>query len=570
MSSTEPTAAMAAVIEEDVRSETIQHISSEEEDNLELLEAEKEAARRAAEAAEARVRLLRARTSSSRTSSRSVASATSRRASTSDISSERIASPPRVEVITPPPIPEEMHPGNANTEQVMVTTTMAHPRLPLADADTAGTGGAHLGAHDPEVPSQLTELYLRAREQVGDMSAARRFWRARDDLRAQEQPARSDHGEGVWTPEARTPAGSDVENRVKELEARMKALADVARVRMSPAGSFASVRSDEAIGLPESDRPAMGLAPGSLGWRFASQKTKDFANMMHERYGPSRPATRGPEPVPISTPAGPDPAPTSTPATTTVLPPPGLHALHPVGVAQQDPEEEHYEDPEDGEQYGYVTNEEINRVRLSHNRAGTRLNLVDAPGVPPSPSSASSSSSTSSSSTSDRKKRNNKKLKKKKKKVTVPYKVKSGDIKLPSWPTTTAFPAWRRTLRQAMISASDRPERTRPWIFAVERDDIIMDDLACADDDRHRTLDAKLAEALTKILKGEPARKMALAAERAALSQDMLSGRQCLLLIYQEFRRTEAKSAAAAYSNLENIRCGSGDSSLGAVIGHRR
>ena len=236
ISSTEPTAAMAAVIEEDVRSETIQHIASEEEDNLELLEAEEEAARRAAEAAEARVRLLRARTSSSRTSSRSVASATSRRASTSDISSERIAPPPRVEVITPPPIPEEMHPGNANTEQVMVTTATTHPQLPLTDADTAGTGGAHLGAHDPEVPSQLTELYLRAREQVGDMSAARRFWRAREELRVQEQPARSDHGEGVWTPEARTPAGSDVENRVKELEARMKALADVAKGRMSPAG----------------------------------------------------------------------------------------------------------------------------------------------------------------------------------------------------------------------------------------------------------------------------------------------------------------------------------------------
>ena len=89
----------------------------------------------------------------------------------------------------------------------------------------------------------------------------------------------------------------------------------------------------------------------------------------------------------------------------------------------------------------------------------------------------------------------------------------------------------------------------------------MMDDLACADDDRHRTLDAKLAEALTKILKGEPARKMALAAERAALSQDMLSGRQCLLFIYQEFRRTKAKTDAAAYPNLENIRCGSGDSS---------
>ena len=42
--------------------------------------------------------------------------------------------------------------------------------------------------------------------------------------------------------------------------------------------------------------------------------------------------------------------------------------------------------------------------------------------------------------------------------------------------------------------------------------------------------------------------------------------RQCFLLIYQEIRRTEAKSDAAAYSNLENIRCGSGDSSLESFL----
>ena len=178
--------------------------------------------------------------------------------------------------------------------------------------------------------------------------------------------------------------------------------------------------------------------------------------------------------------------------------------------------------------------------------------------------SSSSSSSTSSFTSS----RNWKNKVKKRKKITVPYKVKSGDIKSPSWPTTTAFPAWRRTLRQAVISASDRPERARPWIFAVESGDIMIDDLACADDDRHRTLDAKLVEALTKILKGEPARKMALAAERAALSLEVLSGRQCFLLINQdqEFRRTEAKTDAAAYSNLENSRCGSGDNSLESFL----
>ena len=105
---------------------------------------------------------------------------------------------------------------------------------------------------------------------------------------------------------------------------------------------------------------------------------------------------------------------------------------------------------------------------------------------------------------------------------------------------------WLRTLRQAVISASDRPGRARPWIFAVENEDVMMEDLTCADDGRHRTLDVKLAEALTKILKGEPSRKTALAAERAALSQEVSSGRQCLLPICQEFRRTEAKTNAWA------------------------
>ena len=204
-----------------------------------------------------------------------------------------------------------------------------------------------------------------------------------------------------------------------------------------------------------------------------------------------------------------------------VVPPPGLPA--PL---------------QDYDDYNNLTFENTSFITLTM----TAVRDHEAPGVretPGDPPSFSSISTTSSSSSRHKKK---KVKKKKNNNITISYKVKSGDIKLPSWPTTTEFPAWRRTLRQAVISASDRSERARPWIFAVESDDIMMDDLACADDGLHRTLDAKLAEALTKILKGEPARKMVLAAERAALSQDMLSGRQCLLLIYQEFRRTEAKS----------------------------
>ena len=73
---------MAALPEEDIRSDTIQEISSESaersDEDIAILEAENDAARLAAEAAAVRLRLLRARAGSSRTSARSLASAVSR------------------------------------------------------------------------------------------------------------------------------------------------------------------------------------------------------------------------------------------------------------------------------------------------------------------------------------------------------------------------------------------------------------------------------------------------------------------------------------------------------------
>ena len=72
---------MAAVAEEDGRSETIQEISSENDDeDIEILEAEEITAQRAAEAVAARVRVPKARAGSSR-SSASAASRSSHRPS---------------------------------------------------------------------------------------------------------------------------------------------------------------------------------------------------------------------------------------------------------------------------------------------------------------------------------------------------------------------------------------------------------------------------------------------------------------------------------------------------------
>ena len=92
----------------------------------------------------------------------------------------------------------------------------------------------------------------------------------------------------------------------------------------------------------------------------------------------------------------------------------------------------------------------------------------------------------------------------------TPYRVKFTELKLGSWPTAVGFLAWRRALRIAVVGASDRPDKAKPWVFEVEEDDKTLPDLASHEHDRLRALGAKLADALLKIVKGEPARRIAI------------------------------------------------------------
>ena len=84
---------MAAVAEEDGRSETVQELSSENDEDIEILEAEEDAAQRAAEAAATRLRILKARAGSAK-SNASAASRSSRRPSSyADVSECSLAPP---------------------------------------------------------------------------------------------------------------------------------------------------------------------------------------------------------------------------------------------------------------------------------------------------------------------------------------------------------------------------------------------------------------------------------------------------------------------------------------------
>ena len=145
-------------------------------------------------------------------------------------------------------------------------------------------------------------------------------------------------------------------------------------------------------------------------------------------------------------------------------------------------------------------------------------------------------------------------------------RVKATDMKLGSWPTTLQFAGWRRALRLAVAGSCDEPEMAKAWIFAVERPGADISDFKSHPADPLRALDGKLADALARLAKGEPARRIALEAERAAMSADLLSGRQTLWLIYREFARDDTTTDHIAYGNLEKLTFNGQDAQLEAFL----
>ena len=132
--------------------------------------------------------------------------------------------------------------------------------------------------------------------------------------------------------------------------------------------------------------------------------------------------------------------------------------------------------------------------------------------------------------------------------------------------TTIQFAAWRRALRASVAGASDRPELATAWIFEVERPDVTFESFSPDPSDRLRTLDAKLAEALGRVVKGETSRRVAVAAEKAAMAGSLLTGRQILFMVYQEYRRDDSKTDHVAHANLEKLGTVSVDTALEAFM----
>ena len=73
-------------------------------------------------------------------------------------------------------------------------------------------------------------------------------------------------------------------------------------------------------------------------------------------------------------------------------------------------------------------------------------------------------------------------------------------MRLPQYPNALTFQSWRRDIKTATISSCENPERASVFIFPVGSEDASFDSLSVSDSDKHRALDAKLADALLKIV----------------------------------------------------------------------
>ena len=485
--------------ENDERSDTIQHLDSSS-DELEILEAEAASATARREEQEALERLAKAKRTSSLRSGRSSRSA---------ISSEPLQAPEASEVPRAPQAAAVLRTPQAS----------AVARSPMA-APTPQAPAAATPPHQPELPerertaqswfdrpvSQVVSDWF-ARETAA-VSVQERIALLERGSAQSEHGSDHDRGAGVQRflldeDEAELQA---VRARVRELErlnaheSRLEHESHARRLEHERRGSRASFESvlsrDPPPGLPD---PAVQPRPHPrplIGMGMGT--TPGFT-------GPMFPATQADVDRGFTGPFS---------ATERSM----LDALHGQSAHASDAGHER------------------------HARAS------DA-GPPPDPGDSSSSSSSSSSDARKRKKKKKKKGFNKK-----PYAVKSAAMPLPQFPNALTFLAWRRSVRTAIVSCCERPERARAFAFTCEDPAATFETLAITDSDRHRALDAKLADALQKIVRGDLARRLAVRSEALAREGRVLAGRQILFTIYKEFSKDAHLTDCTSYSHLEKMQ----------------
>ena len=107
-------------------------------------------------------------------------------------------------------------------------------------------------------------------------------------------------------------------------------------------------------------------------------------------------------------------------------------------------------------------------------------------------------------------------------------------------------------MRQEVVAASGRPEEAFAWILEVQKKDTAFESLG--DSGIFASLDVKLAAAITKIAKAEVERKLSRLADELAKDGRLLKGRQCLFVLYEQFKLDEAAGAIFSLADLLSVQ----------------
>ena len=132
-------------------------------------------------------------------------------------------------------------------------------------------------------------------------------------------------------------------------------------------------------------------------------------------------------------------------------------------------------------------------------------------------------------------------------------KVKEADtIKLPAFPAAETYRNWRIKTREAVMSASTKPDKAFDWISETWKEDQTVE--ALREVAPFATLDAKLLSSLTNILTGDFARTIDTFKETEAAKGRYVRGRQVLLKMHQHFSTNIKHGATYALQDLFNVK----------------
>ena len=133
-----------------------------------------------------------------------------------------------------------------------------------------------------------------------------------------------------------------------------------------------------------------------------------------------------------------------------------------------------------------------------------------------------------------------------------PRRKEADSINLQPLPRAPNFRAWKLASRSEIASASGDPQTAFTWILKVDKPGASIDVLE--DSESLPTLDAKLAAAITRIAQGDLGNRINLLMERKAKAGKMVTCRQMLFLVYEQYRISEVDGALLGLEDIMLVR----------------